>query len=270
MNNDKTTTPSNLFSSALNLCQVFEVPESHRLATNVLFQQMCTELKRAVEGKNEAEKVYVLSNHFFNQWRFRNLEVPAQNHSDLRVSEVLKKRTGSFLAILIIYYSFAKEIGLQFNFVKLANLSLLKLKISDKCFYLDIEKNGLFLNHEEIVQKLSADRQKIDMQTLECITETAMFEIYLDQMIELLEKSDLFHALRECLNHALLLDNANLKYLAKRALLAKRLGESAEAIHDLKKYFAYVDFATSPIELRMAYNELKYFTDNDSSGHLLH
>jgi regulator of sirC expression with transglutaminase-like and TPR domain len=62
----------------------------------------------------------------------------------------------------------------------------------------------------------------------------------------------------------------NLRYLADRAVVRKKLGHQKEALSDIKRYFSFTDQNSAPENIQLLYKELSAMHAPAKSHDLIH
>jgi regulator of sirC expression with transglutaminase-like and TPR domain len=208
------------------------------------------ELAAQCDELTELERLARLNEFFFNTQGFVVLpERSAESQYSLRPFLVEKKSSAIMVALL--YLHLAAQLGLRMSFARSATWSILKWHRSDgRCDYIDVAQAG---------ETLSADQLLALMGGTSAPLETVMLK---DVMLSFLRQLTIVYANagERDLSHATLsmmlkIEPNNLSLLCERALLRLKMGFDKEALADLKRYLAFSELGSAPVELQRLFHE---------------
>lgn len=220
---------------------------------------MSYELQSRSAQLSETERFDLLNQYFFVE---KGFQVSAENQPSMTshylIRDVLANRRGSALNMALLYAHFAAELEIPVQVLPMAPYFLIKWMRSNRAAYIDVNNQGRLLSQDELVRVLNrAHITHPREESLEPWHAHKLLIHYAQQLLKLYERETQPNQMHLCLNILVALDPDNIRLLGRRALLSQKLGFTAEAWRDLKRFFNFVDPSRAPNEIKTAYRELE-------------
>ncbi len=220
---------------------------------NRLVNFMFYELASKTNGQTPDDIFLTLNEYFF---RFKNFRIDA---SPVLLDEILKKRCGCYSAVALLYIYLSRRLGLKVDFVRWPQRAILKWQCKGKSRYLDLEQCGQVLTEDELLAVLNErlESPKLNRDQVESLTHHEAVIQYLTYLSFFYRRTGDREKLHTTFCLILSLEPENARFLAERALLRRELGLVKDALHDMKRYFAFTEKVSASSDLVLAYEELK-------------
>jgi len=224
------------------------------------------ELQSKCEDLFEDDRLNLFNSYFFDQKKLQVAPLKPSCLDELFIDQLIVKGSASALPVSILYSNLASRLNIPIYFMNSRHFHIVKWMQNGRSYYLNLACGGQILCQQELLSLVCTENHEDRESCLEILPLKKVFELYLNEMIQLLEKSAQFDKLKLCLDLALHIDSSQFGLLAKRAVVNNRLGNGKEALCDLKRYFAFNDISCAPHELRTTYQELSRFYDLSSNS----
>lgn len=221
------------------------------------------ELLKDTEPLAEAERWETLRRFFFDDKRFTISAARVQdvNEADVLMKTVLSERAGHPLLLVFLLLNFTHLLDLPVALLQAKHHYLLKWVRSGKTIYLDVFNQGRALNDQQLIGVINRTSSNLEIYSAKDLVHQ-----YLDLLAVAFGQSANLPQLHIVYNLMLQMDDTNVTVLGQRALLRQRLGFKREARADLKRYFAFVDRAQAPADIRHAWMELENLDEPPPRG----
>ena len=200
----------------------------------------------AIEGKSEKYKQVI------------------DDPSRYYIHNVLEKRSGSPLAIAVLYLILAEQIGLPCECFALPSYYLIKVKDENCEFYIDPFDNGKFLKPEEFHRKFKVAMQRNRMMSANLFEKVTTYQM-VARLVQQLKhvyilKGDALTALRAVELLAALFP-ASPEITRDRGILYCEMEYFSKAIEDLRYYLAQRPKAEDVSEIKKLTSMLKGYRE---------
>ncbi len=220
------------------------------------------ELQTRTENLTEADRHSMLRDYVFNEKRFliSALSTKTIDQNDWQLPYTIETKQGASFIISLIYVHLAQILELPIYLINSKEDNILKWVNGNKPTYLDITNNALPITEKkmcEVLLELNKDKKNIPVDSFDIIPAKNIIKNYLDYLLNIFTLKKQHGFAKTTLDVLLKLEPANLKYLHNRALIYKALHCHKEAINDIRRYYSLNGEENSPVELKIAYYELK-------------
>lgn len=210
------------------------------------FSFMIYDLEAQSKNQSDEDKLAILNHFFFNNKKFRNCS------ESLFIRSTVENRKGHQILLSILYARLGQSIGLNLKLLHIPNHHILSWSTTGHTNYIDLSKNGQRLTEDEWLALLSKHSMEIRM-----LNSSEILVQYLSYLSMYFRQTDDLSSLHRCLNVLMELEPENIRTLTERALVRKKLGLMKESLQDFKRYFSFTNDSEAPIDLVLAFKELK-------------
>lgn len=241
-------------------------PGSER--SSQVLNYMNYEIQSLTRTLSELERYNRLNHYFFVEKAFQIGR--ERGEENLLLSTALENRRGHPLTLALVYLHLAIQIDLPFALLPGARTYLLRWSRGPKSSYIDFINGGKLLEGAALAKV--AQPAMSDGDPLAEWPARKILIAYARELLSLYQTKQKLHNLNVVYDILIRLEPSNLKALAERALLKRRMGYVKDALNDLKRYFSFIDQTKAPKELQSAFHELKALSESSrpSPGDLLH
>jgi regulator of sirC expression with transglutaminase-like and TPR domain len=215
-------------------------------------------LSKSVRALSVIDRVKVLNRFFFEQKGFSCRPIATGRTEDWLLHEVISRRTGSPPVIALLYVLLAERLGLETDWVTLPASSaraVLRIADSPRSHHIDLTAGGRLLDDQDLLDLIALE------PNLDGKDGTRPAVAFLVDYIKNLKATI---DLESQPNRALFLQDllvawvpSDLRLLAERAQIHRRLGNLSVAWNDLKRYFSFFEKDHAPDEIRALFGELE-------------
>ncbi len=185
----------------------------------------------------------------------------------LLLKPVLTKRHGHPLPLALLYMHLARQIDLTIQLLHVKDLYIFKWVNGGHAHYFDFTSGCKSLCEADLVKLLNTGAELHSTNSGDRLARMTSYSLktlfvhYIETLMTYLQSEGRLHQLHITLNILMRLDSSNLYILGQRALLRQKLGYAKEALHDLKRYFSFVDRDVAPLEIQLAFQQLESLGD---------
>lgn len=251
--------PARLVPLMIHLNELLN-PENSAQATARTINFMCYELIARCEPYAPEERLCILNDYFFGEKGFRLLPLKGCEPSelDLLISVCVDKRAGSAHVLSALYTHFANHLDLPIYTVHVPEACLVKWAKPEGCEFIDLMRGGARLSQEEILPYLQTGTAcKESDRSLEIIPGLRILRRYLKELCDFYEGKSNLHREKLVRDVWLKMEPNECHLLGRRAVLNHRLGYTADALADFKRYFSFVERSQATSEVQSAYREIE-------------
>ncbi len=223
---------------------------------------MSYELQTRTENMTEEDRQSILSDYLFNEKQFliSSLSKKTIDQHDWQLPYAIESKQSSSFLISLIYVYLAQSIELPIYLINSSEDNILKWVNGNKPIYLDITANATAINEKkmcEILLEANKGKKDIPVDSFDIIPAKNIIKKYLSYLLNIFNLKKQYGFAKTTLDILLKLEPSSLEYLHQRALILKALHMHKEALNDIRKYYSLNGEDNSPLELKIAYCELK-------------
>lgn len=253
--------PNSLIPIILDIHSIiFNEDDSNNTLRKLNF--MGYELQTKTENLTEADRQSILSDYVFNERRFliSSLSSKTIDQNDWQLPYTTETKQGCSFLISLIYVHLAQNIQLPIYLINSKEDNILKWINGNEPTYLDITANATAINEKkmcEVLLEMNKNKSDIPVDSLDILPAKSIIKKYLAYLLNIFTLKKQYGFAKTTLDILLKLEPSNLKNIHTRALINKKLHFHKEALNDIRRYYSLNGEENSPVELKVAYYELK-------------
>lgn len=220
------------------------------------------ELQTRTENLTETDRQSILSDYVFNEKQFliSALSGKTIDQNDWQLPYTIETKQGCSFIISLIYVHLAQNIELPIYLINSKEDNILKWVKGNEPTYLDITANATEISEKKMCEALldlNKSNENILTDCFDIIPAKNIIKKYLSYLLNIFNLKKQYGFAKTTLDILVTLEPSNLKYLHNRALVHKKLNLHKEALNDIRRYFSLNGEENSPVELKVAYYDLK-------------
>jgi len=220
------------------------------------------ELQTRTENLTEMDRQSILSDYIFNEKHFliSALSNKTIDQNDWQLPYTVETKQGCSFIISLIYVYLAQNLELPIYLINSKEDNILKWVHGNKPTFLDITTNATPLTEKkmcEVLLEMNKSRPDIPVDSFDILPAKDIINKYLMYLLNIFNLKKQLGFAKTTLDILIKLEPANLQHLHSRALINKKLHCHKEALNDIRRYYSLNGEENTPVELKVAYYELK-------------